>query len=75
MRQMNKKMAPAVTDFAAARAKARHPTPCSASPAVVEIGDAEKALAASDHGVDETYSDAVPEPQRDRAACRDRRMG
>jgi len=32
---------------------------------VVEIGDAEKALAASDHGVDETYSTAVPEPQRE----------
>jgi len=52
----DKKMAPAVTDFAAARAKARRPDSVLGEPAVVEIGDAEKALAASDHGVDETYS-------------------
>ena len=47
---------PAVTDFSAARAKARHPDSVLGEPALFEIGDAEKTLAASDHCVDETYS-------------------
>ncbi|HZB55638.1 MAG TPA: xanthine dehydrogenase family protein molybdopterin-binding subunit [Reyranella sp.] len=47
---------PAVTDFAAARAKARHPDSVLGEPAVFEVGDAEKTLAASHHRVDETYS-------------------
>jgi xanthine dehydrogenase YagR molybdenum-binding subunit len=47
---------PAVTDFSAARAKARHPDSVLGEPAVLEIGQPEKALAASDHRIDETYS-------------------
>jgi xanthine dehydrogenase YagR molybdenum-binding subunit len=47
---------PAVTDFAAARAKARHPDSVLGEPAVFEIGDAEKTLAASHHRIDQTYS-------------------
>jgi xanthine dehydrogenase YagR molybdenum-binding subunit len=47
---------PAVTDFAAARAKARHPDSVLGEPSVVEIGQPEKALAASDHRVDQTYT-------------------
>jgi len=45
-----------VTDFAAARGKARDPGPVIGEPAVMETGDAEKALAAADHRVDRTYS-------------------
>ncbi len=40
---------PAVTDFTAARAKARYPDSVLGEPAVVAIGDAEKALAAAPH--------------------------
>jgi len=52
---------PAVTDFSAAQAKARHPDSVLGEPAVVEasnpkVGDAEKALNASDHRMDETYT-------------------
>ncbi len=46
----------AVTDFSAARAKARDPGSVLGEPAVVETGDAEKALAASAHRVDATYT-------------------
>jgi xanthine dehydrogenase YagR molybdenum-binding subunit len=47
---------PAVTDFSAARAKARHPDSVLGEPAVFEIDDAEKTLAASDHRIDQTYT-------------------
>jgi xanthine dehydrogenase YagR molybdenum-binding subunit len=47
---------PAFTDFAAARAKARHPDSVLGEPSVVEIGEPEKALATSDHRVDQTYT-------------------
>ena len=47
---------PAVTDFGAARKKARHPDSVLGEPAIVETGDAERALAASDHRVDQTYT-------------------
>jgi xanthine dehydrogenase YagR molybdenum-binding subunit len=47
---------PAVTDFSAARAKARHPESVLGEPAVFEVGDAEKTLAASHHRIDQTYS-------------------
>lgn len=47
---------PAVTDFAAARAQARDPGPVIFEPAVIENGDAEKALAAADHRIDATWS-------------------
>jgi xanthine dehydrogenase YagR molybdenum-binding subunit len=47
---------PAITDFAAARAKARQPDSVLGEPAVVAIGDAEKALAAAPHRVDATYT-------------------
>jgi xanthine dehydrogenase YagR molybdenum-binding subunit len=46
----------AVTDFAAAQAKARHPDSVLGEPAVVEIGNAEKALAAAAHRIDAGYS-------------------
>jgi xanthine dehydrogenase YagR molybdenum-binding subunit len=46
----------AITDFSAARAKARHPDSVLGEPAVFEIGDAEKTLAASDHRIDQTYT-------------------
>jgi xanthine dehydrogenase YagR molybdenum-binding subunit len=47
---------PAVTDFSAARAKARHPDSVLGEPALFEIGDAEKTLASSDHRIDQTYT-------------------
>ncbi len=50
---------PAVTDFAAARAKARYPDSVLGEPAVVAIGDAEKALAAAPHRVDATYTTPI----------------
>jgi xanthine dehydrogenase YagR molybdenum-binding subunit len=45
-----------VTDFAVARAQAQHPESVLGEPALVEIGDADKELAAADHRVDRTYS-------------------
>ena len=49
--------ASAVTDFAAARAKARDPASVLGEPSVIEIGDAEHELiAANDRWVDATYT-------------------
>jgi xanthine dehydrogenase YagR molybdenum-binding subunit len=48
--------APAVTDFDAARGKARDPGAILMEPSTVAIGDAEKALAAAGHRVDRTYT-------------------
>jgi xanthine dehydrogenase YagR molybdenum-binding subunit len=45
-----------VTDFAAARTRTRDPGPVIGEPAVVESGDAEKALADAEHRIDRTYS-------------------
>ncbi len=47
---------PAVTDFASARRKPRDPGSVLGEPSVVDVGDAEKALAAADHRVDRLYS-------------------
>lgn len=47
---------PAVTDFAAARTEAHHPESILGEPPVLEIGQAEKALAAAAHRVDATYT-------------------
>ena len=66
---------PAVTDFAAAKAKAREPDDVLGEPHVIEIGDAEKALAAARPSRRRDLLDAAPEPQRHRAARRDRRLG
>ena len=66
---------PAVTDFAAARATARHPESVIGEPAVV--GDRRRREGPGDGrppGRRDLY-DAVPEPQRHRAARRDRRLG
>ncbi|CAN5368740.1 hypothetical protein BH10PSE12_BH10PSE12_28240 [soil metagenome] len=46
----------AVTDFAAARAKARDPGSIMGEPSVLKIGDAEEALAAAAHKVDHSYT-------------------
>ena len=46
----------AATDFAAAQAVAHHPDSVLGEPAVLAIGDAEKALAAAAHRVDATYT-------------------
>src|SRR5262249_55702874 len=48
--------APAITDFAAARTRARDPGSVVGEPAVVARSDAEKALTGSPHQVDQTYS-------------------
>ncbi|TAJ83077.1 xanthine dehydrogenase family protein molybdopterin-binding subunit [Reyranella sp.] len=50
------KAEPAVTDFAAARKRARDPGSILGEPAVIETGNAEKALAVADHRVDATWS-------------------
>ncbi|GEP57851.1 xanthine dehydrogenase family protein molybdopterin-binding subunit [Reyranella soli] len=46
----------AVTNFAVAQADAHHPDSVLGEPAVLAIGDAEKALAAASHRVDATYT-------------------
>ena len=67
---------PSITAFDGGQGQGHRAGPCSwASRCTYEIGDAEAALAAAPHKVDQTYTHAAPQPQCDRAARRDGRLG